>query len=65
MFNPVTTHTKIHTVFMLQDVRQSSESKILASWNFQNLSFGLTDSENNNLKIILKRLPYNKIMADQ
>ena len=29
MFNPVTTHTKIHTVFMLQDARQSSESKIL------------------------------------
>ena len=29
MFKPVTTHTKIHTVFMLQDVRQSSESEIL------------------------------------
>ena len=52
MFNPVTTHTKLHTVFMLQDVVQSSESKI-------------TDSENNNLRIILKRLPYNTIMADQ
>ena len=65
MFNPVTTHTKIHTVFMLQDVRQSSESKILASWNFHHLLFGFTDSENNNLKIIFKRLPYNKIMADQ
>ena len=51
MFNPVTTHTKTHTVFMLQDVRQSSESKILQIQIFElDLeSFFLQDYSSTNL----------------
>ena len=40
MFNPVTTHTKIHTVFMLQNVRKVVciyGAKEDRSWNFSGI----------------------------
>ena len=59
MFKPVTTHTNIHTVIMLQDVRKSSESEILVSCNFCHLNLNLLVQQIIISKIMFKRLQSN------